>query len=259
MAEEKAFKPSKKKLEKARKDGKVLKSPILAQSFAFLGSILCLDYLLSSSWVRNKLLVEYSLISGISDPFKVFTGAMNFGFVFVLVCLLATAVISIFAVSFQVGLRFEPSVLAPKASRLDIGGGFKRIFKGLKEVWQMLLRLFILLLLFACFLVIFRNNLPALIFSPITPKISLTGEILFRFLLWGSVVLLLFGALDYFFKRRDFLKELSMSHDEMRKEYKNSEGDPLIKSQRRAEHEALAMRDLVTRLRKSRVVVVERN
>jgi len=259
MAEQKAFKPSKKKLDKARKEGKVLKSPILAQSIAFIGCILCLNYLLSSTWVRSKLLVEYSLISGISDPFKIFAGAMKFSFWFVLVCLLVTAVVSIFAVSFQVGLRFEPSVLAPKASRLDIGGGFKRIFKGFKEVWQMLLRLSVLLVLFACFLVIFRNNLPALIFSPITPKISLTGEILFSFLLWGSGVLLAFGALDYFFKWRDYFKELSMSHDEMRKEHKNSEGDPMIKSQRRAEHEALAMRDMVTKLRKSRVVIVERS
>jgi type III secretion protein U len=64
-------------------------------------------------------------------------------------------------------------------------------------------------------------------------------------------------VLDLFLKRREYLTELSMSHDEMRRESKDEEGDPLVKSMRRSLHEQLLMQDLVKRVRKARVVVVE--
>ena len=71
--------------------------------------------------------------------------------------------------------------------------------------------------------------------------------------------MLFFGVLDFLVKRKEYLKELSMSHDEIRRETKDEEGDPLVKTMRRLQHEELLQRDLVARVRRSKVIVVERD
>jgi type III secretion protein U len=49
-----------------------------------------------------------------------------------------------------------------------------------------------------------------------------------------------------------------MSLDEARRELKDDEGDPMLRSQRKAMHESLLMQDMVQRVRRSKVLVVER-
>ena len=75
----------------------------------------------------------------------------------------------------------------------------------------------------------------------------------------GGAVLAVAAAADYLARRRQFLRELSMSAAEMRQEWREEEGDPLFKAARKALHESLLMQDLVQRVRKARVIVVERN
>jgi flagellar biosynthetic protein FlhB len=48
------------------------------------------------------------------------------------------------------------------------------------------------------------------------------------------------GAIDYFIQRDRFLKKARMTKDEVKREHKNDEGDPLIKSRRRRKHRELA-------------------
>ena len=75
----------------------------------------------------------------------------------------------------------------------------------------------------------------------------------------AAVVLILWGIADFGLKRRVFYRELSMSYDELKREVRDQEGDPHLKSARFAEHQSFLQQDLVARVRKSKVIIVERN
>jgi type III secretory pathway component EscU len=70
-------------------------------------------------------------------------------------------------------------------------------------------------------------------------------------------ILVVAGVVDYQIRRRRYHRELSMSHEELQRELREDEGDPVMKAHRRAVQEVLSMEELVSRVRKARVVVVE--
>ena len=53
--------------------------------------------------------------------------------------------------------------------------------------------------------------------------------------------LLFLALLDYFYQRFDFEKNLRMSKQDIKDEYKNHEGDPLIKSKIKQKQREMAM------------------
>jgi len=73
----------------------------------------------------------------------------------------------------------------------------------------------------------------------------------------GAAVLLVFGAIDFLLQRRKFYRELSMSLDDLRREHKDEEGDPHIRSARKHMHQTLSNEDITARVRRSKVIVVE--
>lgn len=70
-----------------------------------------------------------------------------------------------------------------------------------------------------------------------------------------GIAYLAIAAADYFFQRYQHTKQLRMSKDEVKREYKESEGDPQIKGKRRQLHQELIANSQVQRTRKATVVV----
>ena len=68
-----------------------------------------------------------------------------------------------------------------------------------------------------------------------------------------------FGALEYLVRRKTFYRELSMSYAELQLEQKEDAGDPQVRAVRHALHQAMSLEELVSRTRKSKVVIVERS
>ncbi len=70
-----------------------------------------------------------------------------------------------------------------------------------------------------------------------------------------TLVYVAIAAADYFFQKYNHIKGLKMSKDEVKREYKESEGNPEIKGKRKQLHQEMAMNDTMERTRKSSVVV----
>jgi type III secretion protein U len=66
---------------------------------------------------------------------------------------------------------------------------------------------------------------------------------------------MIIAAFDYFLQYRQHMNGLMMSKDEIKREYKEMEGDPHIKSKRKQFHQELLMEDTSGRVRKSSVLV----
>lgn len=70
-----------------------------------------------------------------------------------------------------------------------------------------------------------------------------------------TLVYIVIAAADYFFQKFQHIKQLKMSKDEIKREYKESEGNPEIKGKRKQLHQEMVMNDTMERTRKASVVV----
>ena len=79
--------------------------------------------------------------------------------------------------------------------------------------------------------------------------------ILKQFAFYISIVYILIASADYFFQKWNHIKQLRMSKDEIKREYKEMEGSPEIKGKRRQLHRELANQETAQKTRKSSVLV----
>ena len=254
MAEDKGHKPTPQKLKKARKDGKVLKSKELTGAVCLSFTILALAKILNSLLFSDRILLDYCIGHATSHFEQCVSHAGQIIVWGSAICVLLTALLGILTEMLQIGVSFEASVLVPKLARLNPVSGIQKVFSSLRTIWLPFVRSSVLLLVFYWF---FQLELPGLSRLAFGTQMSF-GWTFIKVLVAGCVVNVFFAGADYLLQHRRFYRELSMSTDEIRREHKDQEGDPLFKSQRRSEHEALLRQDVVSRVRKSKVIVVEK-
>ena len=141
MSEEKPFKPSKRKLEKARKEGKVLKSQLLSGAVGSLFCLLSLSLLDLSDLFKNEILLEYSFNGGGLAALRHLKANAKLMFSVITLSLLSVAFSSFVTSALISGFSFKWEALSPRASRLNPAQGMKKIFSNFGFLWQWGLRL----------------------------------------------------------------------------------------------------------------------
>ena len=81
------------------------------------------------------------------------------------------------------------------------------------------------------------------------------GHLILRLVLFTSLFFVPLAAFDFLMQRHFHLSQLRMSKEEVKQEFKESEGNPEIKSQRRQIHQDILNDQMLSRVRKSSVVV----
>ena len=140
----------------------------------------------------------------------------------------------------QVGIRLTPKAVKPKLSHLSPKKGLERL-KPAKAGWELIRTALKLGLLLAIVWAPLRDwsdqlsggrNLDA----GLAATLAGTWTIMARAVALAAVI----AAADYAWNRFRTGKEMRMSKDEVRREFKDSEGDPLIRAQRRRRHTELS-------------------
>jgi type III secretion protein U len=85
---------------------------------------------------------------------------------------------------------------------------------------------------------------------------SITAAMLQELLLYSALAFVIVAALDFMYQRYSYTKGLMMSKEERKREYKESEGDPHVKSHRKKLAHELIMSDSGQRARTATAVVV---
>lgn len=254
----KRHKPTAKRLRKARQEGKVFKS-VLATQFATLTTCFITIILgASSALVRFKMLLEYCLVHSSGAPLALAAAALELAFTAVAVILLPAALVGVLVETLQVGFSVEVANLKLKPSRLDLGAGLLKVFSGLRQSWQPALRLALFSAVFYWFAQNFAHQLVLLVVSSVAQRIGLISKVLVVVLLCALGVTLISSAVELLIRRRERFNELAMTDQELRQELREEEGEPLIRAMRRQMHESILMQDLIPRIKRSRVVIVER-
>jgi len=262
---EKPHEATPRKLDEARKRGEMPRTSDLTAAAAAAG--LLLITLLPGGWAPARL---GALGMGLIDraeqwgPALLGGGTAMGGTIMqqVGVALAPVALVpalSVLAVLFALrGLVFAPQKLEPKLSRISPLSNAKNKFgpSGLMEFAKSTLKLTIYGTVLWLFL---RARLPDLLSalgqSP-GPVTMLMLRMMAEFLAYVVAVMVGIGVIDHLWQLFDHKRKQRMSHQELREDHKQAEGDPHLKQQRRQRATEIATNRMLTDVPAAAVVIV---
>ncbi|MCZ0755294.1 flagellar biosynthesis protein FlhB [Anoxybacillus sp. J5B_2022] len=157
----------------------------------------------------------------------------------------------------QVGFLFTTEPLQMKLSKLDPIQGFKRMFslRSFVELLKSILK--IAFVGFITFFVLWTKleQILSLTTKSLNTTLSSLASLAVQMGLYASAALLFLAFLDYLYQRFDFEKNIRMSKQEIKEEYKKTEGDPLIKSKIKQKQREMAMKRMMQEVPKADVVI----
>ena len=262
--QEKTEKATPKKREDAKKKGQFAKGSELPTAFAFLAALFLIN-LLGDRFFEVIALYVQGIALKIptlgdlthADVHVLIIEAVK-TLAFIVVPVIVTGMIAAGAGNVaQTGFAFTPEALKPKPEKFNPVSNFKRVF-GLDGVVN-LSKSFVKLSLFAAVafgvLAPMIINAPTLVNAPVETVSSKLTETLFSLATrYGMVMIVLAGA-DYLYARYKHEKSLRMSKQEVRDEFKDQEGDPWIKAQRKRSARQLVQKRSVANVPDATVVV----
>lgn len=252
QAQEKTEEATPKRLRDARKKGQVARSrdmnTIVILIFAFGIIVFMRGYI--GEHLRSAMLANFEAVARgeITRETLFLLGRQTFFTYLKIILPFATAMVFIaLAVGFfQIGPVFSGEPMKPQMKRLNAIQNLKNMFK-ITTLVELLKNIAKLSLIFYLAYMVISDSVREVVLSvTATPDQSsrLAGHLLVSFLLRVFVVFIIIAIIDVFVQRWHYRKQLRMTKEEVKREYKQDEGDPLIKSARRQLHQELAMSDV---------------
>ncbi len=258
-----------KKRSDARKEGQVAKSQEVATAFLFLTSFFVIK--LTATFMAASLqsimsntfeLIRYYdtyMVENPADKFmtKMFSVYSIEAIKIVAPTMLAIMTVGIVSNVMQVGWSPTTKVLKPKFSKLNPLKGFKRMFSimSLVELLKSLLKLAII------GIVVYNTLKKEILTIPQTPFYSLSDSITYyanvAYDLGITVGFAYLGIalLDFIFQKWKHNKDLKMSKQEVKDEYKQTEGNPEIKGKIKQKMREASMRRMMQDIPSADVII----
>lgn len=266
---EKTEQPTSKKLQDARKEGKVAKSKEIVNGFSLLGFFISLRIFLEFAGVRFEEIFAwiYAIIPDIVEmngsgmTIQTISGIFQILLLKMFLILLPFLAIG-FATHFvgnliQVGWKPTLKPLQPKLSKFNPISGFQRIFSKQSIVNLILALAKVTLVFYIAYLNIRdqANNLFILYDINLRAALSLIFKIIVDTGIKISLVYIVLGFADYAYQRWKFRDDMKMTKQEVKDEYKNSEGDPAIKGKQRQRMMEASQRRMMQSVPQADVVI----
>lgn len=264
--EDKQYEPTQKKLDDARKKGEVPKSVDLTTAAAYFGFLIAGGLAGPASLMAIGGTLAALLARADSFSTQVFSASgaplarnllTEMGWALAPWAVIP-GVIALVSVIAQRGLVFAPSKLEPKGSRLSPIKGFTNKFgrEGLFEFFKSTIKLIIYSIVLGIFLTM---QFPVIIGTMILTPALIATEFLRLCLVLLFIVFIIalsIGGIDFMFQSAQHTRKNRMSRKEVMDEQKNSEGDPMMKHQRRQKAVTIAMTQMLGDVPDADVIIV---
>lgn len=242
MSQEKTEKATPKKREDARKKGQIARGVELPTALGFLGALFALNFMsdhifeiLANYFETLAVKVSTDRIFDLPDVHLLFVEAVKILAMLTLPIIALGLTGTIAGSVAQTGFKFTPEALKPSTDKFNPVSNIKRTF-GMDSIVNLLksvIKLSVLGVVAYGVLMPMIENAPALIRAPVGTVAVQLGNTLYDLALRYGVVMIFLAAADYGYAYYKHEKSLKMSKQEIRDEFKQQEGDPLVKSQRR--------------------------
>ncbi|MEU4427873.1 EscU/YscU/HrcU family type III secretion system export apparatus switch protein [Actinoplanes sp. NPDC024001] len=262
MSGEKTEEPTQQKLKKAKQEGQIGKTQDLGAWVGMLAASIMLPRTLNKAMEHAREAMT-KVPDTIADPDPAMTLAilkdgLLSGAWAVLPLALTMMAVGVVAAGAQGGIRVATKLFIPKFNRLNPFSGLKRIL-GPQALWEGVKALVKTLVLGAVLYFTMKDIVPVLMSAgqlPLASLLSTVKDASLQLIRAAAVAGIVMAAADYFVVRRRTKKQLRMTKEEVKQEYKNTEGDPLVKGQIRARQMAMARSRQMADVPTADVVVV---
>lgn len=260
--QEKTEQPTEKRLEEAKKKGQIAQSRELPLCLMILFTSIFL-YFMTSHGFQEMFKVYVTYISNINldvNPSNIYS-ILSFGayrWMWIMMPIFALLlIITIFGTVLQTGFLWSPEAMQFKLEKLNPLSGIKRLFskRSAIEVLKSILK--IAILAYIAYTIIL-NELPTILSLPgkdAATIASYLGTTCFYLAIKVGVIFLFLAALDFLFQKWQHKKDLMMTQQEVKEEYKEREGNPLVKSRIRSLQREVARRRMIEDVKTADVIV----
>ncbi len=259
---EKTEKPTPEKIKKARKEGQIPRTQELGTWLGAAAASILLPMLVGNAFdAVQELFVQVGAVA--QDPeTSALSALMGEALIAFLTTVLPTALalmlIGTLASAAQGGVTLATKGMKPTLQKLNPLPGIKRMF-GTQGLWESIKAL-IKTLALAVVIITTSDRAQELVsasgalpLSRITSVFADSAVLMFRVV---GITGLVIAVADYVVVRKKMMKELKMSHTEIKQEHKQSEGDPHIKAQRRATQMAMSRNRMMSEVADADVLLV---
>lgn len=265
--QEKTEEATPKKLEDARKEGQVARSQELTTAFALAALFIILK--MFGGFISNRLMNYFNTYYSVMDVYTGGVFEVNYGFAFLrdtLVNILITCLpvyVSAFLVAFVVNVfqvKWKPTskTLVPKGEKLNPIKGFKRMFSMDKLIELLKSVIKIGLILYISYDTL-KDEVGTIFIlyglSELKGAVSLIISIVLNLGLKISLLYLIVGIADYIYQLFKFKNEMKMTKQEIKDEFKQTEGDAKVKGQIRQRMREASQRRMMQKLPEADVVI----
>ena len=260
---DKTEKPTPRKLRKAREKGQIARSREIPMAATLMGMLIILYYFGSNIVQNLEMEISHQLrlnipqeltVSVVSTMFRDITFRMA---VLLVPIFIAIAVISIVSNVAQGGLAVSSESLRPKFNKLSPTQGIKKIISktGLVNLAKSLLLIVAVGIISWQVVSDHMSIYPRLILMDIRQIFHWTITISFKILIRVALLLIFISLADYIFQKYQFKKQLKMSKQEIKDEYKEMEGDPVTRGRIRRIQREMARKRMMADVPTADVVI----
>lgn len=258
-----------KKLRDAREEGKVAKSKELTAAFDLIVLFLVLKIFMSliGDGFLELFYYVYNLIPDfLSNAMIDFSPQAVSGFFGSVMLLILKIVAPFFIFGFaitlvvsilQVGWKVSAKPMTPKLERFSPISGFKRIISkdSVFELFKSVLKVVVIIYVAYVSIKDEADNIFILYDIPLNQALALCGDVIITTGLKISLVYLVIGIADFIYQKFRFNQEMKMTKQEVKDEYKNTEGNPEIKGRQRQRMREASRRRMMQDVPKADVVI----
>lgn len=258
-----------KKLEDVRKEGQVAKSKEIITAVSLMSLFIIIKVYVSTMGIKliDAFKEIYELFGIMTDgsgsglPMNLAAGIIRETFVIIInivaPILIIAVVIAVLGNMLQQKWMVTAKPLQPKFSKLSPLNGFKRIFsvKQLVELFKSIAMMIVIGIM--VYTTVKKEMNLLLTFYDITlyTALSAIGNIVVDLGIKISAVFLVIGFVDLLYQRHKFKTDNMMTKQEVKDEFKNSEGDPQVKGQIRRKMQEISRRRMMQQLPEADVVI----
>lgn len=263
---EKTEEPTAKKIEDSRKEGQVAKSKELSNAGMLLALFLCLKIFIG--FVGERLLLSFSdfwsLIPGLVNNeldsvtiWQLMVKMFLEVFIITLPFLAVALVVSFVTQKVQIKWKVTTKPLEPKLNKLNPISGFKRIFS-MNSLMELLLSVAKIVIFSAVAYSVIKDNVGVFITVydyEIMDALGILFDMIMELGIKISVVYVIISLADFMYQKWKHKRDLKMTKQEVKDEYKNQEGDPTVKSQQKQRMQQASRRRMMQSVPEADVVI----
>lgn len=265
FSEEKTEQATPKKKKETREKGNVLQSKEINSAFVLLATFIMINAFATfigitlrntTSYIYNQYLALDFTFSLKNLQTLLINSIISF-FIIVAPIALTNLVVGVVASYLQVGVLFTTKPLAVDIKKINPIEGFKRMFsmKSIIELLKALIRIIVIGYISYSYV---KGQIVTIL-----ETIGMDIETILKSILKMSIsigiragaILVVLAALDYFYQRYEYNKNLKMSKQEIKEEYKQTEGNPQIKSKIKEKQRQMSMQRMMQDIPKADVII----